>query len=510
MPWKAKIYSLNRSTLYKKIASNTIAQIASKALTAIISIFLIGILTKNLPQELYGSYNKVFNYFGIFAFLADLWLYTITIREIARGIETKEKIIWNVLSLRILLWGIIAVFALWLAYFLPAYRDIYTFSALCVVSIFTIISLINSSILALMQSQMKMEFSLVSLVAWKLINIILVWYFLLVYFSSVESSYSAFVSIFVIATIGIWLTTFLNFLYAKNICSLRLRFDREYMQHIFKISLPYGIALFLSVVYFKVDIILLSLMEAPQKADISIALYGLPMKIIEVLMVLGWFYLNSLLPSLSSYVKEKKYQDISRLFSLSLKFLGALWIYIFLMGNLFKTEIIALIATQEYITPSLSYYNSVDVLSVVFAVLIFHFLSLALIYILIAFEKQSILLKINICITLVNIIGNILIIPYYSFFGAAVITLISQILLMIISYSVVRKYISLSFQDSIEIMKSIGIASILYMSFSFYFSTQDLWSMSKILFFAPVISLLYIWWEYIISRKRVLGLIKPQ
>jgi len=45
--------------------------------------------------------------------------------------------------------------------------------------------------------------------------------------------------------------------------------------------------LFLSVVYFKVDVILLSLLEAPQQADISIALYGLPMKIVEVLMVLG-------------------------------------------------------------------------------------------------------------------------------------------------------------------------------------------------------------------------------
>jgi len=61
------------STLYKKIASNTIAQVVSKILTAGISIFLIGVLTKYLPIELYGSYNKVYSYLWIFAFLADLW-----------------------------------------------------------------------------------------------------------------------------------------------------------------------------------------------------------------------------------------------------------------------------------------------------------------------------------------------------------------------------------------------------------------------------------------------------
>jgi O-antigen/teichoic acid export membrane protein len=58
--------------LYKKIASNTIAQVISKAITAFISIFLIGILTKYLPIEMYGNYNKVYGYLGIFAFLADL------------------------------------------------------------------------------------------------------------------------------------------------------------------------------------------------------------------------------------------------------------------------------------------------------------------------------------------------------------------------------------------------------------------------------------------------------
>jgi hypothetical protein len=41
------------------------------------------------------------------------------------------------------------------------------------------------------------------------------------------------------------------------------------------------------MVYFKVDVILLSILEPTTQADISIALYSVPMKIIEVLMILS-------------------------------------------------------------------------------------------------------------------------------------------------------------------------------------------------------------------------------
>jgi len=45
------------------------------------------------------------------------------------------------------------------------------------------------------------------------------------------------------------------------------------------------------------------------------------MKIVEVLMVVGGFYLNSILPSLSEKYLEKKYDEISKIFFLSFKIL---------------------------------------------------------------------------------------------------------------------------------------------------------------------------------------------
>lgn len=487
--------------MYKKIASNTLAQILSKALTAIISIFLIGILTKHLPMELYGSYNKVYNYLGIFAFLADLGLYTIAVREISQKKESLEKIVWNVLTLRTILglgvWGIAFLIAL----YLPGYNTSLTLWAIAIVGGFTLVSLINSSILALMQSQMKMEFSLVSLVSGKLINLWLIAYFLVFLFSDSSQQGLAFISVFIGGFIGVSLNTFLNYIYARRIVAIRFRFDRDYILHIFRISLPYGIALFLSVVYFKVDVILLSLLESPEKANISIALYGLPMKIVEVLMVIWWFYLNSLLPSLSKKYTQKKYEELSHIFALSLKILLSFWLFIFMAGNLFAGEIIRIIATPEYIHPVGHIFNSVQALNIVFWVLIFHFLALASIYMLIASEKQSILLWVNLWVTIFNILWNILLIPHYSFLGAAMVTLVSQVILMLITWAIVLRKLRIPKKFLYHFCYSILLSSVLFIVFSWLLWMNTWWDIMTLGIFAPLILWAYVVGEYVPSKK---------
>ena len=153
------------------MASNTISQIISKAGTAIIAIFLISVLTNYLTVELYWLYSKVYNYVWIFVFLADLWLYAITIREITNNKEKSSSIVWNVMSLRLILWIFILILAVAIAFFLPWYNSILALISIFIASIFTILQLLNSSILALMQANMKVEYSAFTLILWKLVNL---------------------------------------------------------------------------------------------------------------------------------------------------------------------------------------------------------------------------------------------------------------------------------------------------------------------------------------------------
>ena len=64
-----------------------------------------------------------------------------------------------------------------------------------------------------------------------------------------------------------------------------------------------------------------------------------------------------------------------------------------------------------------------------------------------------------------NIIGNILLIPEYSFFGAAIITLISQLILMIITAGIVLRTIKIPYKYIVSITGSITYTGILFILF---------------------------------------------
>lgn len=71
-------------------------------------------------------------------------------------------------------------------------------------------------------------------------------------------------------------------------------------------------ALFLGAIFFKIDVILLSIMEK-HDPDTIIALYSLPMKIIEVGMMYGTIFLNSFLPVLTLAIVEKNVRETKKL-----------------------------------------------------------------------------------------------------------------------------------------------------------------------------------------------------
>jgi O-antigen/teichoic acid export membrane protein len=126
----------------RKIYINTLSQIGSKILTAIISIFMIKILTGYLDIAGYGLYSKIYNYLSIFAVIADLGLYTITVRELSAHKDDPymiDKISSNVLTLRTISGVFIIVFALGIGYWIDGYNSTEALISISIVSIFTLL-----------------------------------------------------------------------------------------------------------------------------------------------------------------------------------------------------------------------------------------------------------------------------------------------------------------------------------------------------------------------------------
>ena len=427
----------------KKIYTNTIAQIAGKIITALISILLIKVLTGYLDVAGYGLYSKIYNYLSIFAVIADLGLYTITVRELTRYQDDREmvaKISGNILSLRTLSGILIIFLSLSIAPFLTGYDSPMALIGIAIVSLFTLMGLINSSLMSYLQATLHTEFSLVANTCGKLLTFGMILMFAVVLFPrSTTPDIEVFTLVMTWGLAGNILMTGLTWWYASRWQPIRFAWDSEYIRHILRISLPYWLALFLWVISFKVDIILLSLMEDPAIADTSIALYALPMKIVEVGMMYGTIFLNSLLPVLTTAIERKDNEKVTKLtrHAFMLLFAGGIAASGFLA--LFAPWVITLISTPEFVTQTVMGYGSVDALRIVGWIFLVYFVSSLYTYILIARGKQKRMMYINAGIAILNIVGNIVFIPMYSFIGSAWVTLITQILLLILTYIAVQR-----------------------------------------------------------------------
>lgn len=167
------------------------------------------------------------------------------------------------------------------------------------------------------------------------------------------------------------------------------------------------------------------------------------MKIVEVGMMYGTIFLNSLLPVLTKSITEKNTTETHRLTTDSFRLLFFFGIGITMFLFLCSSDVIRLISNSEYVHTSIMGYTSSDALEIVSFIFLFYFLSSLFTFTLIARNEQRKMLTINALIALVNIIGNLIFIPHFSFIGSAWVTLFSQALLMIITGYTIRKEIHL-------------------------------------------------------------------
>lgn len=245
--------------------------------------------------------------------------------------------------------------------------------------------------------------------------------------------------------IGNMVTTVMLYAYSKKVSKIRFKWSKTYIKSLIKTTIPYGLALFLNVIYFKVDVILISVIEPAPLHDVSIALYSVPMKIIEVGMMFGTLFLNSLLPVFTRAIVEKKPEELLNATKHAYRILFVFGAGIVGAMLALAKPLILFLANAQYLDASKHMYTSLDAFNVVMLVFLFYFLSSLFTYLLIAAGEQSKLLKINAYLTIINIIGNIVLIPYFSFFGSACMTLVCQILLLFWTYRASRHLVVFRF-----------------------------------------------------------------
>lgn len=483
----------------RAILGNTLSQILGKAISAIISVLIIKIITNYLSLSGYGEYTTIYEFLAFFAIAADLGLFTIGVREMSKSDKNMAEVAGNILGLRLFLSIGTMALAVIVAFLIPKYSDTLIPVGCAIAAITTIFSLLNGTVAIVLQVHLQMHWTSLTFIIGRIATLAYMAY--IVFYgipadgglavadgglaiadgglavaatgvagaaTTVVGAVTAagaatsaiataatrlgFYHLLIAGIVGNALMFLGTAIFANRLVKLRPRFDFRLWKKVVMESLPYGLALILSTIYFRVDSILLFLLRGSQE----VGLFGVPMRMLEMLAVIPLYFMNSVLPMLTKAISEKS-EHYKVIIQYSWDFLASIAFPILIGTVVLAYPVVAIVSNPEFLSRlNENFYGSDIGLQILIFALVFQFLNVLFAFILIAVHKQTKLLYINAACVLFNIIGNIILIPEFGIRGAAFISVLSELFILIGTFFAARHYLSfkISLKNTSKIISS--------------------------------------------------------
>lgn len=464
----------------KKIAYNVVFSATAKILSTILALVGIGFITRYLGKEGFGDYATVLAFFSFFGAIADLGLYSISVREISREKANEEKIMGNVFTFRILSSFLIFLLSPVIIIFLP-----YSYEVKMGIMLSAAAFMFSSSYLVLngiFQKNLAMDRVAAAELLGKIIQVGFIilaikkdWGFMAIILSLVICMLINFSSVFLLS---------------RQYLRFKLRVDFSYWKKFLKMSFPMGISVAITFLYFKMDTIMLSIMQS--SADVGI--YNAAYKIIENITFFPAMIIGLIMPLMSRYIfsDKEKFKNIS---NKTFKIFFLLVVPL-VVGALFLAEKII------FLIGGAGFTESANILRILIFALAFIFFGHFFNNILIAGNLQKKLMKILAVCAAFNIITNLILIPLYSYKGAAITSVFTEVLVVSLTAYLVIKY--LNYRPVIEKWKGFLFSGLAMAAFLFIFQELNLFFLA---IGSSVIYFVFLRLTKTISKKEILSII---
>ncbi|MBL4694434.1 flippase [Candidatus Gracilibacteria bacterium] len=470
----------------RKILSNTVVQILGKVVVALLGLMVLKISTEYLGREGFGEYVLIYEFLAFFGIAADLGLFTIAVKEMSENEDELPKIIGNILSLRTILVTASMLLAIVTVFFIPEYADSRIPLGVAIASFTVFLTIINGTITSVLQTKLKMGRASIASILGKIISVSFMAY--IVFYGFPTDNEIGFYMLIVAGVIGSLVTLIASNFYVRKITPLTYQFDIQLWKKVLKRSLPYGIALILNAIYFRIDSILLSIIHGSEEVGI----YGLAMRMLEQFAVLPLFFMNSVLPVLTRAIKEKS-DKYKKVISYSFDFLAAAAIPIVVGGFILAFPIVFAVSTPDFLSdlPN-GFYGSDIAFQILIFALFFQFLNVLFAFILISINEQKKLLYINAVGVVFNIVTNLIFIPEYGFIAAATTSVISEFFILTATFIAAKRCLefSISISNLIKItVSALVMGAVVYFLQPFTYGLVENWN---ILLLVPIGATVYV------------------
>lgn len=468
--------------LAKRIAYNIIISALARVLGTAMALVIIGLVTRYLGQNGFGNYSTILAFLYVFSILADLGLYSIALREISKEGADESQIVSQAFSFRF--WSGLLIFGIgagivWLFPYSPQVKIGVGIAALG----FWLLSNIQI-LMTVFQKYLKMERAALAELVGRAVQLGLVAFFIWKKLS--------FLSIILTMSLGAVANFFFIYLFVQKYVSVKIKWNPPYWKKMLRESYPLAVSAVFVMIYFKLDTIMLSLMKPA--GDVGI--YGVAYKILESLIFFPALFVGLIMPLLSKYAQlnQDKFKWVAQ------KGLEVLLIFavpLAIGGLALSGPIIKLIAGQGF-------EPAVKVLDILIFATAIIFLGSLFSNMIIAAEKQRSLAKIYGAGAVFNFTVNLILIPKFSYLGAATSTLLTEVLVTLLMVIVIKK--SMNYLPNFKPMAKILLASFIMGAALYFFRDLNilvLLAVGMAIYFVCLLAIRGI------SFREILSLIKP-
>jgi O-antigen/teichoic acid export membrane protein len=394
---------------HRRIAKNTVIITISSVVTLFLSFFFTAAFARYLGVGAYGLFAFAASFVGLFGLFFDLGLNTLIVREVARYKEKLSFYFGNTFIIEIIVSFIVILVIYCFAYLIGYHGEslLVVYLSAIILAFDTFAQLIFSTFTA----YERREYEGLINIAGKFIYVL--FGFLGIFF---QLPLFEIVILFVFASGLKFILGY--FTMVLKIYKPKIKVDISSWLPMIKLAFPFALGGYLFNIYFSIDMTILSLL----KSNEAVAYYSVAYSFITIFMIIPAALVMSIWPILSRLFLESK-DSLVEVYSKTTQYLLILAVPISI-GMFFISDI-AIITIFGY-----KYANSIIALQILAWIIIFHFITYICGITLGAIDRP-ILGSISLLFSLfLNILLNLFLIPRYSYIGASIATIVTEIVLL--------------------------------------------------------------------------------
>ncbi len=404
----------------QRVAKNTFALFIMQIVASILSFFLGIFIARNLGDVGLGKYSFAYTFVFFFAIFLDLGYNMLLIRDVSRDKSKVNKYVSNLLSFRAIS-ALIVFVSIVVTINLMGYPSD-TKNLVYLLAFYILLESFSSVYKVTFRAFERMEYESAITISSNILRVSLA---LLVIFLGYGLMVIGLVFIFssifdlVISTI----------ICERKFVKSRTEFDFSFFRKNIKIALPLVMISVFTTVFVSADTVMLSIL----KGDAVVGWYNAAYNLVLGLRIIPQLFVSALFPTLSYYYVSSK-KSLKVVYEKYFRYLLMLGLPAAMGATLLSKNIILLIYGSDFT-------NSILALQILSWDILLIFLYTILGCFLIAIDRQNEMAIAILITAVINVVINIILIPYFSYVGAAIATIAAETILLSIYFYLISKHI---------------------------------------------------------------------